>query len=182
VCLFLNVVERWKKMFPGYREVIKGRREGQGVGFIGRRRKEESRASTLSSSCYWITIIFSLPQCPPGQASSKIHRSVRVVCQTISGHFDQSEATLARVGRHRAAEDDHDAATLFFLLHQRPSTLPCTIRTRDTHRDGLLTHVLAGVDVLLLLPFQHGPDARWQSPSRRAESRDDTLSGKNSIS
>lgn len=130
VVLFVDVVQCCKRMSLGYREVIKRRREGGRKGFIGRRKEKASRASTFSSSCYWITITLSSPQCPPGQASSKIHRSVRVVCQTISGRFDQSEATLARVGRHRAAED---AAVVILLLSsfQRPNSFPCTIRTRD---------------------------------------------------
>jgi hypothetical protein len=109
-------------MIPGYREVIEGRTEGRREGFIGRSKEKASKASTLSSPCYWITILLPLPQCPPGQASSKMHCSVRVVCQTISGRFDQSEASLARVGNQRAAEG---AAAVILLRssHQRPSSL-----------------------------------------------------------
>jgi hypothetical protein len=131
--------------------------------FYWQAQEKASSASKLCSSCYWVTATSSLPPCP----QPRTNRSVRVVCSTMSGCFDQSEASLARP---RSSE--------------RPTTTPqfCDPSSLLTRRDDASIQVSADVDGLMSLPSQHVSDACWLSSSHRSESRDKTLSGESSIS
>ena len=125
------ILECWK-MSSGYCfEVIEGRREGQGEGFIGSKKKEPESAFTPHPLCYWVLTFVSSPPRPRKQALGEMHRNIRVVCQTTSGRFGQSEAPLARPGNNeRPATTTPRLQSSFSFSLQRPSIL-------------LLEHVMA---------------------------------------